>query len=392
MKIMAKCVVSIIITAIMILGGSIFLMADSYANDGLTNNLTHLVMDNTTDCCNPEEGKVPYEEAEQARIFPCCGCWCWDGFCCIGFGCCIPTVWPMPNRQGLGRNNITSPFGWRNWSGGSWHNGVDVAAFNGERINAMARGAVTFSGWDRFGGNMVNILHPNGVRSVYMHFSRVDVFTNNPISFAGQQIGGAGATGEGVSGVHLHFEIRNASGTRLNPLQIWHWDDHRYPGVNPNPLFWFTHGSFNVNTHFNPNWWIGRSLDLEHETTMDCISLRCETFYQIDRFFIDLVPYEEWVLFRDTVLSSEVETGIMPLVAFVQYFDITRKMMEYAIMQIEASRLSTIEYLMSNQDIVRYSSSYCVLLCFMKSDFSNIPNLDIIFTFNNTIIEMYYLR
>ena len=157
-------------------------------------------------------------------------------------------VWPMPTRQGLGRSNITSPFGWRSFSGRN-HNGVDIAANTNERVNTMGAGTVIFSGWDAGGGGeVITIRHPNNYTSLYMHLNRRDALVNRQVT-AGQQIGGAGTTGSST-GVHLHFEIRNRSGTPINPIEIWHWDDSRSSGTNPNPVFRFQNNAFRFNTSF----------------------------------------------------------------------------------------------------------------------------------------------
>ena len=156
-------------------------------------------------------------------------------------------LWPMPNRQGLGRDNITSPFGFRTFDN-SHHNGIDIAASLNERVNSMMAGTVISSGWWSGGGETVQVRHSNNYSTVYMHLNRRDVSLNNSVT-AGQQIGGAGSTGDS-SGVHLHFEIRNRSGTGINPLEIWHWDDSRATNNNPNPVFILRNGVFIFNTNF----------------------------------------------------------------------------------------------------------------------------------------------
>jgi|GEM_PF-2902128 len=294
----------------------------------------------------------------------------------------------MPTRQGLGRSNITSPFGWRNWSGGGWHNGVDVAAITNERVNAMARGTVTFSGWDSGGGGeIISIVHPNGVRSLYMHLNRRDVSTNSLIASAGQQIGGAGTTGMS-SGVHLHFEIRNSSNTRMNPLEIWHWDDDRHPGINPNPLFWFMNGSFAINHNFNPSH-ATLGLNQSQESRVQSGLQRREVYYQIDGFIINLVSHDKWVAFRDAVLTVEGGIETMPLVKFIQHFDITREMIESTFMKMDKAREKGIAYLTQNQ-AMRGLSEKCALAHKMMSEVRELPNLEIIFTFDNVAINLYY--
>ena len=118
-------------------------------------------------------------------------------------------VWlisPVRNRTGDG-------FGPRS---AGFHPGIDYPAPAGTRVTAAGRGRVVFAGWDTGGyGNLVVIEHPQGVRSMYAHLSRIDVGAGRSV-VAGTPVGAVGSTGVST-GPHLHFELR-LRGAALNPL------------------------------------------------------------------------------------------------------------------------------------------------------------------------------
>ena len=94
------------------------------------------------------------------------------------------------------------------------YNGVDIASYAGAPIFAAAAGKVIVSssgGWNGGYGNLIIISHNNGTQTVYGHLSKNLVAVGQSVD-QGQTIGLMGATGkvQGVTGVHLHFEIRGA--------------------------------------------------------------------------------------------------------------------------------------------------------------------------------------
>ena len=119
-------------------------------------------------------------------------------------------AWPM-------RGRITSRFGPRRSPGGigsTNHQGLDIAAPAGTRVNAARAGRVTHAGRAGGYGNAVYLDHGGGVTSRYAHLSRITVRVGQQVG-QGQQIGACGATGT-ATGPHLHFEIRQG-GTARNP-------------------------------------------------------------------------------------------------------------------------------------------------------------------------------
>lgn len=116
---------------------------------------------------------------------------------------------------------VSSPYGWRTHPlTGEWkfHNGVDLWAIDcyGKPIYATRSGVVSYADWYGSGGQTVMIDHLDGFKSIYMHLSSYAVSEGDYVA-AGQIIGYIGTTG-GVTGPHLHFEIRY-NGATVNPME-----------------------------------------------------------------------------------------------------------------------------------------------------------------------------
>ena len=136
--------------------------------------------------------------------------------------------WPLLHAR------VTLPFGpWRDGSrivdGSSFHDGVDLATFCGDRIGAAHDGVVLAAGrhydsqmgWIGDLGPYVERLDAkslwttlpivvviddgNGYRSIYAHFSKIVVKRGDAVH-AGQLLGNEGRTGR-ASGCHLHFGL-----------------------------------------------------------------------------------------------------------------------------------------------------------------------------------------
>lgn len=86
------------------------------------------------------------------------------------------------------------------------HYGVDVAAPTGTPIRAPAGGVVTLADPDMyFEGGLVFLDHGQGVTTLTMHMSRVDVKAGDRVE-QGDIIGAVGGTGR-ATGPHLHWGI-----------------------------------------------------------------------------------------------------------------------------------------------------------------------------------------
>jgi murein DD-endopeptidase MepM/ murein hydrolase activator NlpD len=66
-------------------------------------------------------------------------------------------------------------------------------------------------------GNCVMVDHGQGLMSIYMHFSRIDVKPGQRVA-KGDRLGLSGATGR-VTGPHLHWAIR-WQGVMLDPAKV----------------------------------------------------------------------------------------------------------------------------------------------------------------------------
>jgi murein DD-endopeptidase MepM/ murein hydrolase activator NlpD len=108
---------------------------------------------------------------------------------------------------------FTSVFGSR-W--GTTHYGIDLANKIGTPIFAVTDGTVISSGPASGFGMWVRILHPGGWISVYGHINRSLVHVGQQVK-AGQEIAEMGNRGQST-GPHLHFEIWDPSGRKINPL------------------------------------------------------------------------------------------------------------------------------------------------------------------------------
>jgi len=123
-----------------------------------------------------------------------------------------PSIWPV-------RGWITSPFGRRTspFSGiPTFHEGLDIAAQTGTPVVAPADGIVVKAAFSPGYGNMVEISHGYGIKTVYGHNSRLNVKEGQQVK-RGDVISYIGDTGSST-GPHLHYEVRQ-NGLPVNPLR-----------------------------------------------------------------------------------------------------------------------------------------------------------------------------
>ena len=95
------------------------------------------------------------------------------------------------------------------------HQGLDLAATQGQPIFAAAGGVVVRAGPNGGHGNQVVIQHDGDVTTRYSHLSRVFVSVGEEVK-RGEAVGAAGMTGL-ATGVHLHFELWR-EGEPVDPL------------------------------------------------------------------------------------------------------------------------------------------------------------------------------
>ncbi len=123
-----------------------------------------------------------------------------------------PSVWPV-------RGWVTSPFGNRTspFSGIlKFHEGMDIAAQTGTPVVAPADGVVIKAGFSTGYGNMVEISHGYGIRTIFGHNTRLNVKVGQRVR-RGDVISYVGDTGTST-GPHLHYEVR-VNGLPVNPVR-----------------------------------------------------------------------------------------------------------------------------------------------------------------------------
>ena len=114
---------------------------------------------------------------------------------------------------------ITSGFGEQRakFDGDAYHYGVDFSAINGTPIYASDGGTITFTGYNKSYGLMIEIDHGGGVTSRYAHCSKLIGAIGEAV-YKGKQIALVGDTGVST-GFHLHFEIRK-NNVCVNPISL----------------------------------------------------------------------------------------------------------------------------------------------------------------------------
>ena len=128
----------------------------------------------------------------------------------------LPLVKPMANITG-----ISSFFGYRKDPlrlSMAFHGGIDFKGVYGEPVLTTSNGTVVWAGAHGPYGNLVEILHDNGVSTRYGHMKSVNVSPGQKIS-RGDVIGWMGSTGRST-GPHLHYETR-VDGRVVDPHNFW---------------------------------------------------------------------------------------------------------------------------------------------------------------------------
>jgi Peptidase family M23 len=119
---------------------------------------------------------------------------------------------------------VTTVYGVRRYYNGKfaedyYHRGVDYAGSVGAPVVAPAAGKVVLVGRVAEGfelhGNTVGIDHGQGVASIFLHLSRIDVKEGDTVQ-AGQTLGGIGSTGA-ATGPHLHWGLY-VNGLSVDPV------------------------------------------------------------------------------------------------------------------------------------------------------------------------------
>jgi murein DD-endopeptidase MepM/ murein hydrolase activator NlpD len=97
------------------------------------------------------------------------------------------------------------------------HRGVDIGVPEGTPIRAPAAGVVVGVREGKVNGQSLELLHEEGVRTLYCHLSLVEVKQGQKIQ-AGELVARSGETGR-VTGPHLHYQVKYA-GDWLDPVGL----------------------------------------------------------------------------------------------------------------------------------------------------------------------------
>jgi murein DD-endopeptidase MepM/ murein hydrolase activator NlpD len=131
-----------------------------------------------------------------------------------------------PNREWAGRflppvsASISDVFGTARVFNGetqSMHQGLDYAVPSGTPVNALNRGNVLLARSLFFEGNCVVLDHGQGLLSLYMHLSKLEVKEGDQVA-KGQEIALSGGSGR-ATGPHLHVAVR-WQGVYVNPATL----------------------------------------------------------------------------------------------------------------------------------------------------------------------------
>jgi murein DD-endopeptidase MepM/ murein hydrolase activator NlpD len=123
-----------------------------------------------------------------------------------------PTVQPVRGAYMSGFGDRQDPFTGES----AVHQGLDIATNRGEPVSASAAGVVEKAEWSGDLGNMVEIAHPSGYKTIYGHLEKVLVAPGQKVA-RGEHVGLVGATGR-ATGPHLHYEVR-LNDRPVNPLE-----------------------------------------------------------------------------------------------------------------------------------------------------------------------------
>ena len=126
----------------------------------------------------------------------------------------LPIAAPLARLQSQGSFGKKRVF---NGQPRSPHSGEDYRATSGTPALAVAPGVVALAEEHFFGGNSVFIDHGDGLYTMYLHLSQIQVKPGQEVK-AGDRIGLVGATGR-ASGPHLHFGVR-WHGARIDPAVL----------------------------------------------------------------------------------------------------------------------------------------------------------------------------
>ncbi|MBA3885415.1 MAG: M23 family metallopeptidase [Acidobacteria bacterium] len=124
-----------------------------------------------------------------------------------------PSIWPVAGYLSSGYGTRRDPF----TGDADFHSGLDIAAPQGQPVQATADGVVVTAAYNGNYGNFIELDHGFGITTRYGHLSRYQVVKGQRVQ-RGDVIGAVGSTGRSTS-PHLHYEVF-VNGRMTNPLRL----------------------------------------------------------------------------------------------------------------------------------------------------------------------------
>ncbi len=121
----------------------------------------------------------------------------------------------------LGNVEIRSGFGLR-WHPTEQkykdHNGIDYVVAENTGVFAPAQGIVTRVGENAKNGKFVELRHPNGMYTLYLHLN--SYFVNKDDNVWGGDLFATTGNSGSSTGPHLHYSMKSANGNFINPVKF----------------------------------------------------------------------------------------------------------------------------------------------------------------------------
>lgn len=161
------------------------------------------------------------------------------------------------------------------------HMGVDMRAPGGTAIYSMADGVVTNVGTDKMGGNVVNVSHPNNVRTYYAHLGSISVHKGDKVT-KDTVLGTIGDSGNAAgTPPHCHFQVWE-NGQIQNPAK--YFSVPAYEPLAKNESAWLPGAqvearNWNIQQHVQN----GPAKALAFNSNVDLIAKGCEAYYNLTK-------------------------------------------------------------------------------------------------------------
>ena len=147
----------------------------------------------------------------------------------------MATVNPVGNIAPFINKQFVVSSEWWIYRDGVLHRGLDISTGANDILYSMLTGHVLDKGNTTTAGNYIIIVddilgsQTYGYATRYLHMRDSAVLPVGAAVQVGQAVGTEGATGQGVTGIHLHLEMQDVS--RFN--WEWHFSDTQSDYINP---------------------------------------------------------------------------------------------------------------------------------------------------------------